>query len=399
MQLLRSVLVLLWIGVTLISCQTSTVRQNEPIAEESFHFDWEALAIVIVQRANIQPGEKVLLVAMPGKFDSLILTLKKQILEKKGEFLGVLSTDSTKNPSSWQTAFTAKVKGLNINDLTSLLKGVNLGIMLPGAGVEDKPYQAMQKVLARGSGRTIHFHWSGAYSVDGKLMEITESIDKFYQDVVLNTDYSRLTYLEKAFEADSREAKFQVTTPSGTDLRFSVGERPVTMQDGDASESRMANARNLIDREIEIPAGAIRVAPIEESVEGKIVFPDGLWNGKPVKGLVMTFENGKVSDVRANLGVDNVKAELTKAGEAGSHFREFALGFNSLLAVPDSNTWIPYYGYGAGVVRLSLGDNSELGGNVTGGYVRWNFFTDATVKIGHKTIVQDGKLSQFGDNL
>lgn len=399
MQLFRSVLILLWIGATVTSCQTSTVRQHEAIAEESFHFDWEALAIVIIQRANLQPGEKVLLVAMPGKFDSLVVSLKKQILEKKGEFLGVVSTDSTKTPPSWKTSFTTKLKGLNANDQSAQLKGVNLGIMLPGAGVTDKPYQAMQKVLERGSGRTIHFHWSGAYSADGKLMKMTEAIDRYYQDVVLNTDYNRLTYLEKAFETDSREAKFQVTTPSGTDLRFSVGNRPVTMQDGDASESHMATARNLIDREIEIPAGAIRVAPIEESVEGKIVFPDSEWNGKPVKGLVMTFENGKVSDVRANLGVDAVKAELTKAGVAGQHFREFALGFNPLLAVPDSNTWIPYYGYGAGVVRLSLGDNSELGGTVTGGYVRWNFFTDATVTIGHKTIVKNGKLSQFGDNL
>jgi hypothetical protein len=33
-------------------------------------------------------------------------------------------------------------------------------------------------------------------------------------------------------------------------------------------------------------------------------------------------------------------------------------------------------------VRLSLGDNSELGGKVTGGYVRWNFFTDPTVTVG-----------------
>lgn len=53
---------------------------------------------------------------------------------------------------------------------------------------------------------------------------------------------------------------------------------------------------------------------------------------------------------------------------------------------------IPYYGYGAGVVRLSLGDNSELGGKVTGGYVRWNFFTDATVSVAGETWVSEGKL-------
>ena len=43
-------------------------------------------------------------------------------------------------------------------------------------------------------------------------------------------------------------------------------------------------------------------------------------------------------------------------------------------------------------MRLSLGDNSELGGNVKGGYVRWNFFTDATVLVGDRTWVESGKL-------
>ena len=46
----------------------------------------------------------------------------------------------------------------------------------------------------------------------------------------------------------------------------------------------------------------------------------------------------------------------------------------------------------AGVVRLSLGDNSELGGAVSGGYVRWNFFTDTTVAIDGEVWVRDGKL-------
>ena len=44
------------------------------------------------------------------------------------------------------------------------------------------------------------------------------------------------------------------------------------------------------------------------------------------------------------------------------------------------------------VVRLSFGDNSELGGAVRGGYVRWNLLTDATVWAGGKAWVDKGKL-------
>ena len=123
-----------------------------------------------------------------------------------------------------------------------------------------------------------------------------------------------------------------------------------------------------------------------------IAFPPSQWDGRPVDGLKLRFARGRVVEITAASGKDAVEAEISRAGEAGRAFREIALGFNPLLAVPERSPWIPYYGYGAGVVRLSLGDNSELGGKVGGGYVRWNFFTDLTVSVGGTTWVRNGKL-------
>jgi hypothetical protein len=148
----------------------------------------------------------------------------------------------------------------------------------------------------------------------------------------------------------------------------------------------------LIDKEIELPAGVVRVAPLEETVEGVIAFPPSQWDGRPVEGLTLRFARGIVTAVAAREGKDAVEAEMQRAGAAGRAFREFALGLNPLLAVPSREPWIPYYGYGAGVVRLSLGDNSELGGAVGGGYVRWNFFTDLTVSLNGQVWVKDGRL-------
>ncbi|MGQ0766587.1 MAG: aminopeptidase, partial [Gemmatimonadota bacterium] len=211
---------------------------------------------------------------------------------------------------------------------------------------------------------------------------------------LIETDYAALAETQRSFESAAREAEIRVTTPEGTDLRFRIGQRPVTKQDGDASAAAAALARNLIDREIELPAGAIRVAPVEESVDGQIAFPDGVWAGEPVEGLVMTLSAGRVVAFRATTGAAAVERELALGGPAARSFRELALGFNPLLAIreDDGRRWIPYYGYGAGVVRLSLGDNSELGGAVTGGYVRWNFFTNATVRVGDRGWVENGRL-------
>jgi hypothetical protein len=90
--------------------------------------------------------------------------------------------------------------------------------------------------------------------------------------------------------------------------------------------------------------------------------------------------------VTARENLPAVESYLNAGGEAARRFREFALGFNPQLP------GLAYYGYGAGAVRLSLGDNQELGGAVRGGFVRWFFFPDATVEVNSRALVRDGKL-------
>ena len=104
----------------------------------------------------------------------------------------------------------------------------------------------------------------------------------------------------------------------------------------------------MIDKEVELPAGVVRVAPLEESVEGVIAFPPSQWDGRAGRGLTLRFSRGRVTEITRASGQDAVEAEMQRAGAAGRAFREFALGLNPLLAVPDRTPWIPYYGYGAG---------------------------------------------------
>jgi hypothetical protein len=371
---------------------TGCEQKKAPAETQAAALNFIAIADLIVARSHLQPGEQVLIVAQPGRFDSLVAVLEQAVARTGANYLGAISTDSLNQPEAWTTDFVRAAQHKSPTDLTAQLGEVDLGIMLPGAVPTDKPYAAMQEVLNLGHGRTIHFHWSGAYDILGQPIEITPAIDQLYQDVLFNTAYDSLTTLHQQFDSAMRKAVVHVTTPAGTNLVFQIGDRPMTKQDGDASLGRMQYARNLIDREVELPAGAIRVAPIEETVEGTIAFPDGMWNGQKVEGLILTFKKGKVTNISAKSGQESVKAELDMAGEAGYSFRELAVGFNPLLSIPKDNPFIPYYGYGAGIIRLSLGDNTELGGNVKGGYVRWNFFLDATVAVGDDTWVKDGVL-------
>ena len=369
-----------------ISCQNIKEQKNEM---KSFP-NWEAIADKLLERSDLVKEEKVVLIAKPGEFDPLIELLAEKINKTGAIYLGTFSVNSSVKPVKWETDFIRKAKGKTKEDLTDYLVQVDLGIMMPGASPSDVEYASMQDVLRRDKGRTIHFHWSGAYNLSGETVEIDNIKNEYYQKVFLETDYIKLGKIQRSFEDDIRNKWIKISTPRGTNIKFKIGNRPVTKQDGNASSKREKQL-NLIDREIELPSGAIRVAPIEETVEGTIAFTNSIWSGKKVEGLVLTFDSGKVINIESSTGKEAVKTELDSAGEAGYSFREFALGFNPLLAIPEENPWIPYYGYGAGVVRLSLGDNSELGGNVKGGYVRWNFFTNATVKVGDDIWVKGGK--------
>jgi hypothetical protein len=276
-----------------------------------------------------------------------------------------------------------------------MLSNVDASVMLPGTNPAQPAYLAIQDLLREGRGRTIHFHWyegMSAFSIPGVPLPARHVIEETYQRAVLGLDYEALATHQRRFAEAMRAGELRVTSKTGTDIRFRIGQRPINFQDGNAAASRTDEGVLLIDREIELPAGSIRVAPLEDSVTGKIVFDISQWSGKPVRGLALEFDSGRIVSVTAADGQDAVEAEIEAAGPAGRSFREFGLGFNPLLAVPEGHAWVPYYGYGAGIVRLSLGDNSELGGTVSGGYVRWNFFHDMTVTIDGEVWVDNGQL-------
>ena len=379
--------------LSIVSCQSSSKSSITEVTNEQT-LDLDAISKKIIELAALQADENVLLVMAPGEFNGIIPKLKQAIEVSNANYFGTISVTDDK-PKEWSTPWTESRMGKSDAELTELFSDVDLGIMLPGASPTHQPYKVLQDMLQDGSRRTIHFHWAGAYDLNGNLLETDADKSDFYQNVILNTDYKELAAAQDRFESAMRNTTIHVVTQEGTDISFEIGDRPVTKQDGNASAERASKGKNLIDREIEIPAGAIRVAPIEESVNGTIAFPDADWDGERVEDLVVTIEAGKIISLSAAAGEKAVIREMDKAGDAGRSFREFALGFNPMMPIQyDDIPWIPYYGYGAGVVRLSLGDNTELGGNVSGGYVRWNFFTNATVTVDDDIWVKEGLLTK-----
>jgi hypothetical protein len=279
-----------------------------------------------------------------------------------------------------------------IADFDGRLARASIYVWLPGASgvTSESDRKALTAwVDAGGTRRELHFHWlEGTLFENGQPATHTQAFDRLYLDA-LDIDYSALDARMNRAISLLQSGEVRVTTPGGTDIRFRVGDRPFNRQNGDGSRERVAGARMRIDRHIELPSGIVRVAPVESSVNGKMFVASLPLGEATATGVTLEFERGRVVKATARDGQAALDAMLKTP--AASEFREFCLGFNPRLSSPPGERTVPYYGYGDGVVRMSLGDNEELGGSVRGGFVRWIFFTDATVAVNGTTMVSGGR--------
>lgn len=383
----------------------ASVSYSQPMLQSHAELNYDAFAARITDALKLQAGERVLIRFDPGYFNQLVAPLRKRIRAVSAIDLGALEYIET---SALREDGAAPASGANTesnrrarNEAQSrafeqLLDSVDVYLWLPLREGERQIAPAETRALARwldkgGSRREIHFHWSsGSVMPDGLAGEHSSALDAVYESA-LDIDYAALSAAQDRGIAMLRPGTVRVQTPAGTEISFRIGERPFNKQDGDASSERMKTARVRIDREIELPAGVIRVAPIEETVNGRIVIPSARFGDKTARGVRLEFRNGRITRIEADENLALVESAL--AGEdAARSFRELAIGFNPRLKSPPGASSLAYYGYGAGVVRMSLGDNQELGGAVRGNFARWFFFPDATVEVDGKTLVRDGKL-------
>ena len=112
-------------------------------------------------------------------------------------------------------------------------------------------------------------------------------------------------------------------------------------------------------------------------------------------GLVRaTFKDGKVIALESLRGADAQVESWRKASGAKDRPGEFVISTNPALAAVLKSGYMPYYGYGAGVVRLAIGDDWESGGpNRSSNGEFLLFLPGATLTSATKTLINAGALS------
>ena len=183
-----------------------------------------------------------------------------------------------------------------------------------------------------------------------------------------------------------REAEVRVRADNGTDLRFRLaGETRVPfLDDGIIGDEDLAIGNTTTS----LPAGAVYVAPIEDSAQGTIVSDVRIPQvGTLIEGLAWTFRDGRVVDFTAKRNLASAQLNYVEGTGAKDMFGAFGLGLNKKVVPGYLDTF-----YARGTVSIGIGDNRSFGGANTSSYGFNAFNSHATVTIDGKPIVEEGRL-------
>jgi leucyl aminopeptidase (aminopeptidase T) len=287
------------------------------------------------------------------------------------------------------------------------VKHMNVYIGLPGvedpkAVFGDVPQERFAKANKAGQVVTDVLNASGVRIVnlgyptqsDAAVNQLDfATYQKAFWDAV-GADYQKISQDGNKLKQMLQGAKtVRVTSPSGTDFTFSVGDRPIFVNDGIVTEEK-AKSKYVLNRFVFLPAGAIFFAPIETSANGKVVVARDRCQFKPLTGESFTFNQGQLENFKAESGGQCYAEAMAPYTGPKDMFASFQIGLNPAAKVMENpGDYRP--GEAAGLVYIGVGDNQLLGGSnkVEGGGGFGFPIVNATVTIDGKTVVQDGKLT------
>jgi leucyl aminopeptidase (aminopeptidase T) len=353
-----------------------------------YQADWGRMARIIVHQAlATEPGERVLIHADPTYFPALTEAVRIEV-NRAGAV--ELATHCLHPPALERVRRQLRrredptLRALEDRALTELFALADIYIWLPTSWAWNVGQS--EAILASWPGRAIHFHWV----MDQPDPTVFRRLSEMYEAALL-VDREALTGRQRRVIEALQDTRVEITDPRGTSLRLTIRDAHFHLGNGDASRAFVnAYARSARDREVELPAGAIRTVDVTE-VEGVVVTGPEVFGGRPVGSLRLTFASDHLTAIRSEHHDAWVRASWGVESGDRDRFGELNLGVNPRLT-PQAGLPVPYYGYGAGVVRLSLGDNSESAGRWRSSFQQWLFLTDATVRADGRPIVEHGEL-------
>jgi leucyl aminopeptidase (aminopeptidase T) len=351
--------------------------------------DWPRIADLVIRRSlSVRAGDRVLLFHSPELDRGALPAIRTAIGRAGGVLVGeIVPPDAATREAraGLAPATRAFVEAREDSAWTRGFDAADAAIWLPTdlAGLGGRPFERLIERFPRV--RSIHFHWF--LPPDPADVDL---VDSLYAAASL-VPPAELRAVNERLAVALRGATVWVTAPNGTNLTFRVPRNAwFHGNDGDASRAKGPAVR---DREEELPAGVLRTTGLTEA-DGRLVGHVSFDTRSPV--VAAHFQRGQVSRLESVRGAEPFVSAWDAATGDKRLPAEFVIGTNPALPAVLPSGFMPYYAYGAGTVRLAIGDNWESGGpNRAAGAANLLFFIpDATVAANGVTLVRSGRLER-----
>lgn len=197
-------------------------------------------------------------------------------------------------------------------------------------GIEEKvkltapTRQRLLEIMDGRGVRWVYFGWPVAGAAKAYGLPVSTFRRIFFNSIKMSFSKELMDLCNYYKSALLGKDRVRITSDD-TDLTFSIKGRPVIVDDGIISKEDM----DAGDTGLNIPAGEVFVAPLENSAEGQIRFPVVVIPGfGRVEGLNLTFSKGKVVDYAAEKGKEKFRRFLDANTGEKDRIAELGIGTN-----------------------------------------------------------------------
>ncbi len=197
-------------------------------------------------------------------------------------------------------------------------------------------------------------------------------------------DYEEADRLgRKLGEVVAKGQTIRITSPTGTDIQGEITDRPVQYETGLFREPGQFGA---------LPNSELNISPIEDTTEGVIVADIRVMGYGALRGERVTIEikKGRVAKITGGPAAEYLKSTLESLKDSTAYnLAEFAVGLNPMSRIGATN--LEDLGR-LGFAHHGIGSSYAIGGCVAAPCHIDVIYSEATLQIDGKKILEDGKL-------
>jgi leucyl aminopeptidase (aminopeptidase T) len=239
---------------------------------------------------------------------------------------------------------------------------------------------------------TLHSQAGHRKQLEGVKFLASEQLTvEMLQEGAATADYDAMSLVADELYPLLHEGKsIHLTTPGGTDLRGDITGRPSWKCAGRVEENP-----GLDLNACGFPDGEVGMAPIEDSIQGTIVWDVSMHHcGLIEEPIVAEVDAGRVVSITGGSEARALEAFLEANGDEGSRIVcETSIGINERARITGL---VREDKKAAGTAHVALGMNTDTGGVVASRTHLDGVMRDPTVVVDGTTLVSDGQLQTKG---